>query len=172
MKKFLGLCVCVLAGIFLVLGFRYGAEAQDVFPAFSTQSLDGEEVTDAVFADKKLTMLNFWATWCPPCLDEMADLGRLGRDMPEGSQLIGVLIDGYDDEESLDEARDIVKTAKADFLQILPVAEMGSFLKNVTAIPTTIFVDSRGGIVGKPLVGTRSEAAYREAAEAALKPLR
>ncbi|MDR1377990.1 MAG: TlpA family protein disulfide reductase [Synergistaceae bacterium] len=165
MKKYLG---AVVVAVFLLAVM--GAEAQDAFPAFSTKSLTGEQVTNSIFAEKKLTMLNFWATWCPPCLDEMPDLGRLARTMPDGSQLIGVLID-VEDQESIDEAQEILKETKADFLQILPVEEMNFFLRSVTAIPTTIFVDSQGKIVGSPLIGSRSEAAYRAAVEAALKSL-
>ncbi|MDR2137666.1 MAG: TlpA family protein disulfide reductase [Synergistaceae bacterium] len=170
MKKYLW--AIVAAGFLMVLGIRYGAEAQDSFPAFSTRSLDGKRVTNGIFTEKKLTVLNFWATWCSPCLEEMPDLGRLGRTMPEGSQLIGVLIDGYDDEESLNEAREILEETQADFLQIMPAEAMSPILKTVTAIPTTIFVDSQGRIVGKPLVGSRSEAAYREAVAATLKSLK
>jgi thiol-disulfide isomerase/thioredoxin len=172
MRKYLW--AAVAAALLLAMGIGYGAKtsaAQGAFPAFSTLDLDGRQVTSSVFAEKKLTMLNFWATWCPPCLSEMPDLGRLGRTMPEGSQLIGVLMDA-DDEESIDEAQGILEEAKADFPQIVPVREMASFLRSVSAIPTTIFVDSQGQIVGKPLVGSRSEAAYRAAIEDALQSLR
>ncbi|MDR1020138.1 MAG: TlpA family protein disulfide reductase [Synergistaceae bacterium] len=134
--------------------------AADVFPAFSTQDIDGKEVTGAIFADKKLTVVNIWTTWCPPCIGEMPDLGKLARSMPEGSQLIGVILDAYDP-GALDEAGKILSKAGAQFPQLLPSDEMAPVLDEVEAIPTTVFVDASGKIVGNPLVGSRSEEAYR-----------
>jgi thiol-disulfide isomerase/thioredoxin len=147
----------------------------DIFPAFSSQNLEGEAVSNAAFADKKLTMVNIWTTWCPPCVNEMPDLGSLGRSMPEGSQLVGIVLDVEDpqeDSETIDDAKDILKESKADFLQILPVDAMEPVLDKVAAIPTTIFVDSQGKIVGRVLVGSRSEEAYRSEIEQILKSMK
>jgi hypothetical protein len=45
----------------------WGSEAEkDGFLIFSSQTLDGEPVTNAIFADKKLTMVNVWGTYCSP----------------------------------------------------------------------------------------------------------
>jgi thiol-disulfide isomerase/thioredoxin len=158
----------ILWGIALVAVFTGLSSAAEVFPAFSAQSLKDETVTNAIFADAKLTAVNIWATWCPPCLAEMPDLGRLGRSMPEGSQLVGIVLDA---DESMEEAGAILTKAQADFLQILPVKEMNPVLSKVDAIPTTIFVDSQGNIVGAPLVGSRSEKAYRDEIEKRLKSM-
>ena len=148
--------------IFLFLAMLSAAEAAEVFPAFSSQNLEGQPVTNSVFADKKLTMINFWGTYCPPCIEEMPDLGELARTMPEGTQLVGIVIDvSAGDADTQSEAKDILTKAKADFLQILPVREMIPYLETLIGVPTTIFVDAQGNIVGEPLVGSRSGEAYR-----------
>jgi thiol-disulfide isomerase/thioredoxin len=144
--------------------------AAEVFPAFSSRSASGEPVTDAVFADAKLTMVNIWATWCPPCRAEMPDLGVLGRSMPEGSQLAGIILD-FGEPGAMADAKKILTQADADFLQILPVMEMAPLLEQVDAIPTTIFVDSQGRIVGESIVGSRSEKEYRAEIEKILKSM-
>ncbi|MDR2178827.1 MAG: TlpA family protein disulfide reductase [Synergistaceae bacterium] len=156
-----GLLLCTL----IFVGF---SSAEEVFPKFSSRSSKGERVSNAIFADAKLTMINVWATWCPPCVGEMPDLGLLGRSMPKGSQLVGIILDAGDS-GALEEAEEILTQAKADFLQILPVEAMGPVLKKIDAIPTTIFVDSQGNIVGDPLVGSRSGGAYREEIEKRLE---
>jgi hypothetical protein len=101
----------------------------------------------------------------------MPDLGNMGRSMPEGTQLIGIILDVEkpDDDKTINEAKRILSQAKADFVQVFPSKEMGPVLSTVRAIPTTIFVDSEGKIVGVPLVGARDENAYRAEVEKLLK---
>jgi thiol-disulfide isomerase/thioredoxin len=158
-----------LALFAFVFAGPFGAAAE-VFPPFSSKSVSGAPVTDAVFAGAKLTMVNIWATWCPPCRAEMPDLGSLARSMPKGSQLVGILLDSGES-GAMDDARKILTKADADFLQILPVMEMKPVLDRIDAIPTTIFVDSEGKIVGEPLIGSRSEKEYRAEIEKILKSL-
>ena len=143
------------------------ASGPRVFPAFSSETLDGKAVNVDIFLDKKLTMINIWTTWCPPCVAEMPDLGNMGRSMPDGSQLIGIIldVDGPGDTDTIGEAKRILSKANADFVQIFPSKEMEPVLKTVRAIPTTIFVDSAGKIVGTPLVGARDEKTYRAEVE-------
>ena len=166
MKKF----VFALTLVMLIAAMAGVAFAASAFPAFKSYNLEGKEVTQEIFAGKKLTMINFWGTYCPPCIDEMPDLGELGRSMPEGTQLVGIVID-VGDEETFKEAVEITQDAKADFLNVLIAEEMIPFLETITAVPTTIFVDAQGNVVGQPIVGSRSEKAYREEVEKALKLL-
>lgn len=147
------------------------ALAANTFPAFKSYTLSGEEVSQSLFADKKLTMINFWGTFCPPCIDEMPDLGKLGDAMPEGTQLVGIVVD-ISDKETLDEAIAILNDSNASFTNLLVSEEMMSYLQTLVGVPTTIFVDAKGTIVGEPLVGSRSGADYRKEIEKALKLVR
>jgi thiol-disulfide isomerase/thioredoxin len=160
----------ILWALVLSLAVAASAGAAEVFPAFSSRSAAGEPVSEAIFAEAKLTMVNIWATWCPPCRAEMPDLGLLGRSMPDGSQLVGLLLDAGES-GALDDAEGILTQAKADFLQIFPVEAMAPVLEEIDAIPTTIFVDSRGRIVGEPLIGSRTEKEYRAEIEKILKSM-
>jgi thiol-disulfide isomerase/thioredoxin len=176
-KKFLTTVFFVAIAIFIAMAAN-AAQAQDmpdVFPAFSSRSLEGKTITESIFSGKKLTMVNIWTTWCPPCIGEMPDLGVLGRSMPEGSQLVGIILDVEDpetDSETIGNAKRILKRSRADFPQIFPVDEIAPVLDEVEAIPTTIFVDSQGKIVGSVLVGARSEKEYRSEVENILKSMK
>ena len=170
MKK--SLLLIAIAGTLLCVG-AWGWAMPANFPDFSTKTLDGKIITNALFSEKKLTMVNIWTTWCPPCINEMPDLGNMGRAMPEGTQLIGIILDvkGSNDSKTIDAAKKILSWAEADFIQILPSKEMEFILGGVDAIPTTIFVDFKSQIVGQPLVGARDEKAYRTEIDKLLKSM-
>ncbi len=169
MKKFMSFFILA---ILLTAGAACSAEAAALpktFPDFTAPTLDGKTVTQAIFAGNRLTMINFWGTYCPPCIDEMPDLGKLANSMPEGTRLVGIVIDASpDDADTKDEANQILTAAKADFLQILPVKEMLPVFNAIEAVPTTLFVDSEGNIVGEPIVGSGSGEEYRAEIEKAL----
>jgi thiol-disulfide isomerase/thioredoxin len=156
MKKFSAMFVI----LFFVLLSQFAAEADEFFPAFTSQTLSGETVTDDIFFGKRLTMVNIWATWCGPCISEMPELGRLAGMMPEGTQLVGIIEDALYDSTAVRKARNIVNLANANFTQIIAASSMNSYLYGIEAIPTTIFVDSEGKIVGQPLVGSRYAGDY------------
>ena len=134
--------------------------------AFDTSDLDGNKVTEALFTSNKLTMINVWGTFCPPCIREMPDLGKLSADYKDkGVQIVGMVIDALDrygrvDGKIKEDARKIIDKTKADYLHVVPtVAMFSGLLKDVQAVPTTIFVDSDGHQTGEAYLGSRS---YKE----------
>ncbi|OJF76539.1 MAG: hypothetical protein BKP49_06560 [Treponema sp. CETP13] len=117
----------------------------------NTTDLDGNVVTEDIFKDYDLTMINIWATWCGPCLSEIPELGKLQGMLPDNAQLISICTDA---DTAKDDAKEILKTSNASYLTLLPTQELAtSFLSTVTAVPTTVFVDSEGKLVGDPVVG-------------------
>ena len=130
---------------------------------FETADLDGAKVTDALFTGNKITMINIWGTFCPPCIREMPDLGRLSADYKDkGVQIVGVVIDAMDrygnvDNKIKEDAYKIIDKTKADYLHVVPnVAMFYGFLRDVQVVPTTIFVDSSGRQIGEAYLGSRS----------------
>lgn len=152
------------------------AGREGVLSSFSTVTIDGERVDQDIFRQKKLTVLNLWATYCPPCVQEMPFLARMHREMAEkGVQVVGVVLDGADGtyaprEQQLALARQIASSAGADYLQLLPSAEMAEVC-SVQFVPTTLFLDENGCLVGEPYVGARSAEAWTALVEAALETL-
>ena len=141
-------------------------EAQSLtakFPQFATTNLAGETVTNEIFAQKKITVVNIWGTFCPPCIAEMPELGVLAENLPAGAQLIGIVCDAQSaaDNQTLDAAKKILAEANANFPNLIPNAELGNFLQNVYAVPTTIFVDAQGNLIGEPVIGADVES-YRQ----------
>lgn len=129
--------------------------SDSAFPAFTAADLNGNTVTESIFQEKDLTVLNIWGTFCSPCIGEMPALGEWAKEMPDNVQLLGLVIDisGEDDTEHLDLAVDITQKAGADFTNLIANTDFAPVLKDVVGVPTTFFIDGNGNIVGDPIVG-------------------
>ena len=135
-----------------------GAQAmqeETAFPAFTATDLDGNTVTESIFREKDLTVLNIWGTFCGPCIGEMPELGEWAKEMPENVQIVGLIIgiNGEEDIEHHDLAVDITQKAGADFTNLIANADFAPILKDVIGVPTTLFIDGDGNLVGDPVVG-------------------
>ena len=136
------------------------ATAKNTFPAFSALDIYGDPVDSSIFADFDLTMLNIWGTFCPPCIKEMPYLGEMAAAMPEGTQLLGLVVDALD-EEYITLAQTIAESTGALYPHIVPDEALYDFLqRNITAVPTTIFIDNQGKIIGAPIMGAVSREKY------------
>lgn len=71
-------------------GAAPGPSVGRVAPAMAMQTIDGETIRLTDYAGR-VVVLNFWATWCPPCVAEIPDLARLAREIEgEGGIVIGI----------------------------------------------------------------------------------
>jgi thiol-disulfide isomerase/thioredoxin len=76
-----------------------GADGLDALPAFRLPDISGQEIASDRWAGKVL-VLNFWATWCPPCLRELPMFDELLRTHSNaGLQVVGIAIDKKEDVE-------------------------------------------------------------------------
>ena len=118
---------------------------------FKAQTVYGEEVTNEVFADYDITMINIWATWCGPCIKEIPDLGELYNNLPENFNLITICTDAKGQEEAV---KSFLEEKEAKMPVLIPDEKIEEFLnKNINAYPTSLFVDKDGNIIGKALQG-------------------
>jgi thiol-disulfide isomerase/thioredoxin len=132
------------------------AQNDSSFPSFSTTDLNGNAVDNKSFADYKITMINVWGTFCKPCIEEMPDLQTLSGQMPSGTRLVGLVADATDG-NTINLAKQIVSENGVTYQNWLPDdALLGYVNDNITGVPTTIFVDSNGNIVGDAVVGVQS----------------
>jgi thiol-disulfide isomerase/thioredoxin len=91
----------------------------------------------------KVVLINFWATWCPPCRKEIPDLIRLQRQYrSRGLQIIGVTYPP----QKLAEVRRFVQRAKVNYPVGLGTEETKSRLSRSEALPTTIVIGADGRI--------------------------
>ncbi len=121
------------------------------FPAFALPGLDGTLHDSASYAGQPL-LVNFWATWCPPCRAEMADLATLdARLAPRGLKLLAVSVDA-----DANLVREYVRKEKLAFTVLLDLDQRwaGTALR-VPGFPTTYLV-GRDGTIREALVAPRA----------------
>jgi len=137
-----------------------GADVKSV-GEFTTQNLNGESVTQDIFAEHKLTMVNVFTTWCTPCVQEMPELEKLHQQVKDQDVgVVGVVLDVLNEkgeivDEDLERAQQLVETTGVTYPVLLP--DMGYFngrLIDIDAFPETFFVDKDGNIVGDHYSGS------------------
>lgn len=134
-------------------------------PQFTTKDMDGNKVTNDIFAEYDLTVVNFWATYCNPCIDELPELAEWKKELPDNVNLIGLLVNV--DEKGSDQyklAEKIIKETGADYQHLLATEEFDDIISDLVGVPTTFFVDSTGKIIGEPFAGADVDA-YKQTVE-------
>ena len=131
----------------------------DIAPEFEAKRLNGSTFRLADYRGKKAVLIDFWATWCPPCIDEIPTIQRIAeiyRD--QGLEVVGVSLDR--DEQAL---RDFVKDEKLSYVQVFDKEKSDAIAKSygVWGIPSVFLVDKNGVINALNLRGNRTEAAVK-----------
>lgn len=139
-----------------------------VLSVFSTTDLEGNTLDQSILADYDLTMVNVWATFCGPCINEMPDLGELAAEYADkGVQIIGLVSDTMDSDGTISDsqvetAKEIVAETGADYRHLLPSDDLLGILSQIYAVPTTFFVDSEGVQIGDAIVTAQSKEKWIE----------
>jgi thiol-disulfide isomerase/thioredoxin len=119
---------------------------------FSLTTLTGGTLDQTVFSDNKLIMVNYWATWCGPCVGEIPDLVKISNDYADkGFVIVGVLT-GDDD---IDGAKQFIADQNVGYPVVMPEGFFLDQAEGIQAIPTTMFFDSTGKQIGDTVVGSR-----------------
>lgn len=148
---------------------KEGAAALGSLTSFSAGTLDGGTFTQEDIAAKDVTVLNFWALTCPPCIAEMPEIADFEKALPDNVAMLTVCLDGYGNEDSVKEVLE-----NAGFEGVTLITGDGDLLdlaNNLMYTPTTVLADSQGALVGEAIIGGQADlsAAYLEAVNQALE---
>ncbi|CAM3742256.1 peroxiredoxin family protein [Mesobacillus zeae] len=137
-----------------------GLKTENRAPDFSLTDINGQEVRLSDYKGKKV-LLNFWATWCPPCRAEMPYMEEMFKEHKnEGYEIVAVNMTSS--EKNKGNIEPFVKEYGLTFT--IPLDEKGeiSTLYEVMAYPTSYFIDSDGIIRSKSIGGMKKEFMEKE----------
>ena len=170
-ERFLGLAIgllLLLLGGVIADSFREKViGAGDKAPDFSIATDNGRTISRSNFGGR-LLVLNFWATWCPPCKAEMPVI-QSAYQAYRGQGLVVLAIDSTTDQDEANTARDFASTHGLGFPVLADVRGEASQLYQVQALPTSFFVDRQGKIAWVVVGGPMAEALIRSHLETLLK---
>ena len=135
------------------------------FPDFDVKDLDGKPLSVAAYKGK-VVMIDFWATWCGPCVGEVPNVVKVYEKYhPQGFEIIGVSLDREGDKDKL-----IAFTKDKDHIMPWRQYYDGKYWANelavkygVNSIPATFLLDGSGKIIAKNVRGEALDPAVKKA---------
>ena len=119
----------------------------EALPTLPMTAPDGRVAQLSAFAGK-VVVLNFWATWCAPCIKEIPEYAEFYRkNQPRGIEVIGIVMDSGSPEE----INDFVREYKIPYRQLVGDEKTGEDFGVNQGFPTTFVLDAQGTILTKIL---------------------
>lgn len=123
--------------------------------SFEAETLDGGSFTKENLEGKDVTVINFWSLLCGPCIEEMPDIAKFAKALPDNVQMVTVCLDGNNDRDNV---KSILEDAGYEGVTLL--TGNGDFKKisdEIQYTPTTIIVDKDGNIIGDAIIGGQED---------------
>jgi len=142
MKQFSASLLLLLFVLFSVSTQSLGQERKA--PDFTLKGLDGKEVKLSDFKNK-VVILDFWATWCPPCRKGIPDLIELQKEFKKDLVVIGISLDT----DSKEDVPGFVKNYGINYHVVYGDGKVVNAYGGVSAIPTSFIIDKKGNVQNK-----------------------
>lgn len=131
---------------------------------FSLKTTDGKTLKLSDYKNK-IVILDFWATWCPPCRKGIPDLVAIQKEYKKDVVIIGISLDR---ENTLRDVAPFIKEYKINYPVVYGNAEVVKAYGGVQAIPTSFIIDKKGNVVDTH-VGLVSKETYTDKIKSLLK---
>ncbi|MBQ6519550.1 MAG: TlpA family protein disulfide reductase [Anaerolineaceae bacterium] len=159
MKKLILFFLLILINVLLLGGCGGGnLSLEGKWLQFETTDIDGNPVNSVdLFSQHEITMLNLWGTWCGPCIQELPELEKVSQKLAEmDGAVVGLLNDGKGGND-VELAKRYLSENGVTYLNILSPENMDEAITHQSYYPMTLFVNRKGVVIGKTLLGTTSQ---------------
>ena len=125
-------------------------------PDFSAEDIEGNKIDNSIFKENKVTLVNVWATWCGPCVNELPEIQKAYSELKaKGVGVVGIVSDGND---AKDTAKELIKENNLTYKMIIPDNNLDkNLISTLKGFPTSYVVDSEGKILGMKVGGMNAE---------------
>lgn len=164
MRGRIGRILIIMLALFMVGACSKGnaVEVGQPAPDFSLTDLDGKTVSLSDFKGK-VVILDFFASWCPPCREEVPDFIALQKEYgPKGFAMIGVAL------VTPEEAKEFASKAGINYPVLIDDAKVSALYGPIRSIPTT-FVIGKDMKVAKMYIGFRPKEEFENDIKELLK---
>ncbi len=136
----------LLAAVMLVLLPAYTASASKTMPSFSLPDVVTGDTVDSKAFDGKTLLVTFFATWCPPCMQEIPDLISLQSEYAEkGFSVVALSVD----QGGVGVVKKLVEKRSINYPVLLANGSTARDFGGVVGIPTSFLINSKGLVVKK-----------------------
>lgn len=160
--------VLLLLGLFCgVFTGTVAAQFRLLIPDFTLESISGEQLSLSDYSGQ-VVVLNFWASWCPACRQEMVDLQKLHHDLSESSAAVLLMVTQIDGvRETRNSAQAYLEKHGFQFNTLFDHGTVGRSLFGVPGLPTTVVIDPEGYLFDVILGATTYDEVWQMIEEAA-----
>ena len=162
-KKFFAVALAVAA----LLAISAGAFAADVKARdFKLQDLQGKTVALSSFKGK-IVVLNFWASWCPPCRGELPEFNEMDQAFKKSGEAVLLAVNMTDGQrETKSRVQKFINDQKYGIRVLLDEKGEAANAYGIQYLPTTYVIDAKGVVRGQLVGGTTKDAVIKLVNEA------
>jgi len=158
-----GLRYWIFSITILIFSNSIGDSKSKKYPEFSLKNLEGRQVRLSDYRGK-VVLINFWATWCPPCLAEIPELVKLKKEKAADKfEILGIVLSSRENN-----VKKIVSKAKINYPILWGTNRVVEEFGDIPVIPRTFLLDKDGKIV-EDFSGMRSYNFFKKLLDKYLK---
>ncbi len=142
MNKLIGFLSCILLFLCGFITISHAEHLEQASASCQLTTLDGKSTYDLHELKGKVVYMDFWASWCPPCVKSFPFLNQLEHDLKDkGLHVVGINLD-----EKVADAQAFIANNPVDFSIVADASKQCAKVFELMAMPTSFLIDKKGNV--------------------------